>query len=275
MNTYDEVLSTVLDNLLASKNCEVVDDVLRQSMLELLRGRFREIANRTTNWSNHAGRCAPSYFDLERTFMRMNIRVGELKAMYEGQPDSLALVECKAPETQDQDFHSGPPPILSSTKAMVLASTAYIPDYLPPFPGAHTYKNSPIEKVTDRSYVAIRNRHAENELSTQKALNQYYLRCNPNISLFEETQRDGSGHVLDLGLPKKLPYSDALMPRNEVFDTDIYAPIEVITHKALDCRFLEKPKLHSSRPSPGNFEDEDVEMEERCSPGGLGIEKPN
>jgi len=38
MNTYDEVLATVLDNLLASKNCEVVDDVLRQSMLELLRG---------------------------------------------------------------------------------------------------------------------------------------------------------------------------------------------------------------------------------------------
>lgn len=163
----------------------------------------------------------------------MNIKVGELKAMYEGQPDSLVLVECNAPETQDQDFHSVPQPVLSSTKAVELASTTYIPDHLPPFPGAHTYKSSTIEKVTDRSYVAMRNRHAENELNTQNALNQYYLRCNPNISLFEETQLDGSGHVLDLGPPKKLPYSDALMPRNQVFDTDIYAPIEVITHKGI------------------------------------------
>ncbi|XP_043650976.1 transcription initiation factor TFIID subunit 8 isoform X2 [Drosophila teissieri] len=233
MNTYDEVLSKVLDNLLASKNCEVVDEVLRQSILELLRGRLREIAHRTSNWSNHAGRSAPSYFDLERTFTLMNIKVGGLKSICLGQPDSLAVVECPALETQDHDFHKGPQPMLSAAKAREMASTSYIPDYLPPFPGAHTYKNTLIEKITDRSYVAVRNRHAENEINTQKALNAFYLRCNPKISLFENAQGDGSGHVLDLGPPKKLPYSDALMPQSQVFDTDIYASMEVITHKAI------------------------------------------
>ncbi|EDW95043.1 transcription initiation factor TFIID subunit 8 [Drosophila yakuba] len=270
MNTYDEVLSKVLDKMLASRNCEVVDEVLRQSLLELLRGRLHEIARRTTNWSNHAGRSAPSYFDLERTFTLMNIQVGGLKSICLSQPHSLAAVECPALETQDQDFHKGPQPMLSATKAREMGSTSYIPDYLPPFPGAHTYKNTLIEKITDRSYVAVRNRHAENELNTQKALNAFYLRCYPTISLFENTQGDGSGHVLDLGPLNNVPYSDALMPQSQVFDTDIYASMEVITHKALDCRFLEEPKLRISRPSSENHEGEDVEMEEPSSNEGAG-----
>ncbi|EDV52644.1 transcription initiation factor TFIID subunit 8 [Drosophila erecta] len=262
MNAYDEILSKVLDKLLASRNCKVDDEVLRQSMLELLRNRFRDIAHRTTNWSNHAGRSAPSYFDLERIFILMNIHLGGLKSICQAQTGSLAMVECPALETPDQDFHKGPQAMLSGTKARELACSSYIPDYLPPFPGAHTYRNTLIEKTTDRSYVAVRNRHAENELSTQKALNGFYLRCNPKISLFENTQGDASGHILDLGAPKKLPYSDALMPQSQVFDTDIYASMEVITHKALNCRFLEEPKLRGSRTSSENREGDGEEMEE-------------
>ncbi|XP_017010585.3 transcription initiation factor TFIID subunit 8 [Drosophila takahashii] len=262
MNAYDEALSKVLDNLLAQKNCEVVDDVLRQSMLELLRDRFREIANRTTNWANHAGRSQPSYFDVERTFGLLDIKVGDLKAICQGHSESKAAVVFPGPQTCDQDFHRGPQPLLSASKPREMACTSHIPDYFPPFPGAHTFKNTVMEQVTDRSYVAVRNRRAENELNTQKALNGFYLRCGPNLSLFESGQSDEIGKVLSVGPPKKPAFLDALMPRSQVFEKDIYESKEEITHAALLCPFLMEPKEQSSRQSSGNYEGEDVEMQE-------------
>ncbi|XP_016989132.1 transcription initiation factor TFIID subunit 8 [Drosophila rhopaloa] len=262
MNSYEEVLYKVLDNLLADKNCEVKDELLRHSMVELLRGRFREIAIRTTNGANHAGRSTPSYFDLERTFGLMNIKVGDLKAICQGHSESAAVLECPEPQTCDEDFHRGPQPLLSGTKAREMGCNSHIPDYFPPFPGAHTYKNTVMEQVTDRSYVAVRNRHAENELNTQKALNRFYLGCNPKISLFENSQADNSCKVLTVGPPKKPAYLDALMPRSQVFEKDIYESKEEITHAALVCPFLMEPKEQSSRQSTGNYRGEDVEMQE-------------
>ncbi|XP_016955309.1 transcription initiation factor TFIID subunit 8 [Drosophila biarmipes] len=265
MNAYDEALSKVLDHLLAMKNCEVVDEVLRQSMLALLRDRFREIANRTTNWSNHAGRTEPCYFDVEATFDRMDIKVSDLKAICQADSEAEDVVECPEPETCDQDFHRGPQPMLCATKPREMACTSHIPDYLPPFPAPHTYRNTVMEQVTKRSYLTARERHAENQLNTQRALNGFYLRCNPKLSLFESNQNNEVGNVLAVLPPKKPSFLDALMPRSQVFETDIYENKEEITHAVLRCRFLKEPKEpreQSSHRPVEHCQAEDVEMQE-------------
>ncbi|KAI8040261.1 transcription initiation factor TFIID subunit 8 isoform X1 [Drosophila gunungcola] len=266
MNSYEEVLFKVLDNLLAEKNCDVKDELLRHSMVDLLRNRFREIAVGTSNGANHAGRSAPSYFDLERTFGLMDIKVGDLKAICQGHSaEAVPLLECPVPQTLDEDFHKGPQPMLSGTKGREMGCNSHIPDYFPPFPGAHTYKNTVMEQVTDRSYVAVRNRHAENQLNTKKALNGFYLGCSPNASLFENSKPDDSCRLLTVGPPKKPAYVDALMPRSQVFEMDIYETKEEITHAALVCPFLMEPKEQISRQSTENCGVEDVEMQEPCS----------
>ncbi|XP_017080595.2 transcription initiation factor TFIID subunit 8 [Drosophila eugracilis] len=282
MNAYEEALSQALDELLAMKNCEVVDVVLRQSMLELLRDseypkkkskiaipinhrllkEIREIAVRTTNLSNHAGRTAPSYFDLERVFGLMKINAGDLKATAQRHLETGEVVECPAPQTLDQDFHKGPQPMLTASRPREMGCITHIPDYFPPFPGAHTYKNTVMEQVTDRGYITVRNRHADNELNIQKALNKFYLKSSPKITLIESGSGDVSGQVLAPGPPKKPSFLDALMPRNQVFDTDIYENKEEITHGALICPFLMDPKERRSDQSPGHFVGDDVEMQE-------------
>ncbi|XP_017048532.1 transcription initiation factor TFIID subunit 8 [Drosophila ficusphila] len=265
MNSYEEALYKVLDNLLAAKNCEVQDELLRHSMVELLKDRFREIAVRTTNGANHAARSSQSFFDLERTFAMMNIKVGDLKAICQGQQESEseAIVECPGAQTRDEDFHRGPQPMLSmTTKAREMGCNSHIPDYLPPYPAAHTYKHTIMKQVTDRSYVTVRTRHAENQLSTVKALNRFYLGCSPSISLFENQQGDDSCRVLSVVPPKKPAYLDALMPRSQVFETDIYECKKEITHGALVCPFLMEPKKYSSPQSTGNYRGENVEIQE-------------
>jgi len=160
----------------------------------------------------------------------MNIQVRDLVAVCRGHSESEDVVKCPEPQTCDQDVHRGPQPMLCATKPREMACTSHIPDYLPPFPGPHTYRNTVMEQVTDRSYLAVRERHAENQLNTQKALNAFYLRCSPKLSLFESIQSDEVGSVLAVVPPKKPSFLDALMPRSEVFEKDIYEYKEEITH---------------------------------------------
>ncbi|KAH8286607.1 hypothetical protein KR054_012196 [Drosophila jambulina] len=230
MNCYEEALYKVVDQMLMAKDCGLEDGFMRHSLVELLRNKIREIGTRTTNGSNHAGRTAPTFFDLERTFGQLGIVAADLKAMCCSQKRTQPHVRCPEPKTRDEDFHKGPEPMLTETSSRELAGCSHIPDSFPPFPGTHTYKSTFIKKSTEKSYEAVRRCQAENQLSAQRALNGFYLGCEPSLSLTGNNHSTNSFKVLVVDPREKMACMDALMPRSEVFEKDIYEAPDEITH---------------------------------------------
>ncbi|KAH8380615.1 hypothetical protein KR009_011785, partial [Drosophila setifemur] len=234
MNRYEAALFQFLDQMLAEKNCKVENDLLRHSMVELMRNRFREIAVRTINGANHAGRTAPCYFDLERTFRLMGIRARGLKATKQGLGHSLPpLVQCRKPRTRDEDFLKGPQVMLTTTSPREMANNAHVPDYFPPFPAPHTFRNTLMQQCPDREYVRVRNQQAENQMSLQKTMNAFFLDSMPSVSLFRYPQADQRFNLLQVDRPLKPAFLQALMPCEQLFDEDIYDPKDEITHAGI------------------------------------------
>ncbi|XP_017098322.3 transcription initiation factor TFIID subunit 8 [Drosophila bipectinata] len=259
MNRYDKALYDVVDSMLAARKCVVEDQQIRHQLVELLRNKLCEIAVQTTNGANHAGRTSASYFDLERAFRLMGIEAGDLKSVKEGYPPVKA-VRCPAPRTQQQKICRGPKRMLTATPKKEMAKLSYVPDYLPPFPPAHTYKGTLMEKRPNKTYVTARICQSGNQQGLKKALNGFFLNAYPSTPIFPKFEGDTKFNLLEIGTSQTPPYLRALKPRDQIFETDIYEVKEEITHESLNCPFLMEPKLKSSRQSGQLGCGEDVEM---------------
>lgn len=261
MNPYENALIQVVEHLLKERNCYVSNSLVRDRLVIMLRMReflvctsnillsfpllsgLRYIAVSVSNGANHAGRTTPSYFDVERTLRQLGVQVQDLRAVRsaseKSQQSQKALVKFRTCETRDEDFHQCSQ--LDTHPERSSRSGRHIPKFLPPFPSVHTYRNSIMEIYTDRNYVSQRERRAQHRISTQCALNGYYVRTRKTMSLFSEPQRgteflgksraNCTGYisnklflslVLSSNQPKQAAYRDALMPRDEIFDEDIY-----------------------------------------------------
>ncbi|KAH8257409.1 hypothetical protein KR038_008695 [Drosophila bunnanda] len=231
MDTYDKVLYKVVHQMLRAMNCSVENGFLLHSLVDLLRNKIRDIGIRVSNASNHAGRTVPSFFDLERTFTQMGFGPIDLRNTCRTQNYRLRSVQCPQPKTLDEDFHKGPKPMLTETSTRELAGCSHIPENFPPFPGSHSFKGTLIKKSTKKSYAAVRRCHALNQHCAQRALNRFYLGCEPNLSLTGNNQSaEDSFKVLIVDPRQKMACLDALMPRSEVFEKDIYEHKDEITH---------------------------------------------
>ncbi|KAH8235109.1 hypothetical protein KR032_008833, partial [Drosophila birchii] len=229
MNNYDKTLYKVVDQILMAKECGLEDSFMRHSLVDAMRNKIREIGTRSSNAANHAGRTMPSFFDLERTFDQMGFGVADLHVMLRSR--NQRPVVCPKPKTRDEDFHKGPQPMLNETSSRELAGCSHIPDNFPPFPGAHSYKGTFMKKSTEKTYEEVRESHAENQRSAQRALNGFYLGCEPNLSLTGNPRStDDTFKVLVMDPRQKMACLDALMPRSEVFEKDIYEDKDEITH---------------------------------------------
>lgn len=162
------------------------------------------MAESISNGANHAGRTKPCYFDVERTLRQLGVQVVDLKALRiasEESQTSQPIVKFSGCETRDEDFHQYPQ--LEINQDRLSRNGHHIPKFLPPFPSLHTYRNTMMDIFTDRNYVSQRERRAEHRISTQCALNEYYVRTLPTTSLFSEPQ-DGKEFMGKLG--KDLTY---------------------------------------------------------------------
>lgn len=148
------------------------------------------MAESISNGANHAGRTTPCYFDVERTMRQLGVQVADLKALRIASEESQTqqpIVKFTACETRDEDFHQYPQ--LEINQDRLSRNGHHIPKFLPPFPSLHTYRNTMMDIYTDRNYVSQRERRAQHRISTQSALNEYYVRTRPTTSLFSEPQR--------------------------------------------------------------------------------------
>lgn len=156
------------------------------------------MAESISNGANHAGRSTPCYFDVERTLRQLGVQVADLKALRSASEESKipqALVKFPGCGTRDEDFHQYPQ--LEINQDRLSRNGHHIPKFLPPFPSLHTYRNTLMDIYTDRNYVSQRERRAQHRISTQSALNEYYVRTRPTTSLFSEPQqgRDFKGKL--------------------------------------------------------------------------------
>lgn len=140
-----------------------------------------------SNAASHAGRTVPCYFDVERTFRLLGIRVKDLETLRNDKLQEMpAITNLLAVELRDKDIHKSPQLDINQQRGQ--RSGHHIPKYLPPYPSLHTYKNTMMDIFTDRNYISERERRAQHHLNTQKAINGFYLRTEPTTSLFTESE---------------------------------------------------------------------------------------
>ncbi|KAH8415533.1 hypothetical protein KR222_002468 [Zaprionus bogoriensis] len=232
--------------------------MLRDKLVVLWHIRLREIAVSISSAASHAGRTTPCYFDVERTLKQLGVHGQELRKVRSAVDQAQAqgpIVKFPMFDTPDEEYHLSPQLDINQERGM--RSGRHIPKFLPPFPSVHTYRNTMMDMYTDRNYVSQREKLAQHRMSTQKALNGYYVRTQPTMSLFTEPQNGSEFLVLTLKKPKEPAYQSALMPRDEIFDVDIYEFNEQPNEKSKVSIYLKEPQLVSTRPSVPT-EDEDL-----------------
>ncbi|SPP85312.1 blast:Transcription initiation factor TFIID subunit 8 [Drosophila guanche] len=233
--------------MLDQKNIEVQDESVKRWMARQMGDKLSQIGTMTSIWASHAGRSQPGYFDVERTFKSMNITAGDLAAEVkanEGKP--MPKIDFPVPETRVH--HTPAKPLLGATSAKEMVKHPNVPSFLPPFPGPHTYKSTPMVPNNKIDYVESREKMALKRRQEKDNLNHLYKRMKQTVSLFSEPT--GRFDLLDLEPPKRPAYMDALMPRDQTYEIDIYGDNDPIPEQAPKNPFLMPPKPPGTPKTP-------------------------
>lgn len=100
---------------------------------------------------------------------------------------------------------------------------SYIPDYFPPFPDPHTYVRTTTHKQPISEYEAIRDKAASQKRDLEKALTKFVAKTgepNPKHSLFANNMNLNKYFPLISIQPTPLPFMNALLPKDQIFDDD-------------------------------------------------------
>ncbi|XP_034133551.1 titin [Drosophila guanche] len=247
MGIYEDTLVKVVEHMLDQKNIEVQDESVKRWMARQMGDKLSQIGTMTSIWASHAGRSQPGYFDVERTFKSMNITAGDLAAEVkanEGKP--MPKIDFPVPETRVH--HTPAKPLLGATSAKEMVKHPNVPSFLPPFPGPHTYKSTPMVPNNKIDYVESREKMALKRRQEKDNLNHLYKRMKQTVSLFSEPT--GRFDLLDLEPPKRPAYMDALMPRDQTYEIDIYGDNDPIPEQAPKNPFLMPPKPPGTPKTP-------------------------
>ncbi|XP_034110856.2 uncharacterized protein LOC117572266 [Drosophila albomicans] len=221
---YEDILTRAVQHMLTEKNVRVDDERLLKRLVMTLHMKVQEIGKCISVSSCHAGRSTTCYFDVERTFRVMGIRVTDLKAIRNASLKGHVTKPKTATRQPTNEVSLGSQRDIHDVGILDGGNHGgrHIPRFLPPFPGLHTYQTTREEQVMNRDYMDERTRLAKLKRKAQKATNAFYQRTMPTLSLFKTRQRNERFKVLKVMKPNQLPCFDALMPPNEILDLRIY-----------------------------------------------------
>ncbi|XP_034656212.1 glutamic acid-rich protein [Drosophila subobscura] len=247
MGIYEDTLIKVVEHMLAQKSIEVQDESVKRWMARQMGDKLSEIGTMASNWASHAGRSQPGYFDVERTFKSLNITAEDLAAEVKasaGKP----MPKIDFPEPETRVHHTPAIPLLGATSAKEMAKHPNVPSFLPPFPGPHTYKSTPMVPNNKIDHVEAREKMALKRRQEKDNLNGLYMRMKPTVSLISEPT--GRFDLLALEPPKRPAYVDALMARDQKYEVDIYGDNDAIPEQAPKNPFLMPPKPPGTPKTP-------------------------
>lgn len=114
-----------------------------------------------------------------------------------------------------------PPTILQTGQSRSLHS--YIPDYFPPFPDPHSYIRTPTQRQPVSEYETIRDKAASQKRDLERALTRFVAKTcesSPEHSLFAQNTNLNKYFPLISIRPSQLPFMDALLPKDQIFDDE-------------------------------------------------------
>ncbi|EDW33228.1 GL24583 [Drosophila persimilis] len=249
MFIYEEALTKVVQHMLTRKNIVVENESLALLLARKMGDRIADMARMTCDGASHAARSKPGYFDVEQTFIRMHIMsedlLDEVKAN-KGQPQpNIVLPD---PGMFARGYHTVSEPLLGGNSPNENTTRPNIPIFLEPFPGLHTYKKTPMEPVIEKDYLDARESKALQRLNEQEAINKIFKNQKPTVSLLNEPRRRYD--VFDVEPLKRPAYLDALMPREKIFETDVYENPDPIPRDGPVNPFFRESKSPSTPKTP-------------------------
>lgn len=164
--------------------------------------------------AEHNGRCEVNPNDVILSLIEMGINIDSL--IDYGKRRNFLRIPAPVKEAQQRQ-----PTILHIGQTRPLHS--YIPDYFPPFPDAHAYIRTTTHRQPITEYEAIRDKAATQKRDLERALTRFVAKTmgsSPEHCLFAQNPNLDKYFPLIGIQPSALPFMDALLPKDQIFDDD-------------------------------------------------------
>jgi len=180
----------------------------------MLQTLITEAARGSQMLAEHNGRCEVIPNDVILSLIELGLNVESVSDY--GKRRNLIRIPTPAKEQPQKQ-----PTILSAGQMRPLHS--YIPDHYPPFPDPHSYIRTPTHRQPISEYEAIRDKAACQKRDLERALTRFVAKTCESISehsLFANNAGLNKYFPLISIRPTQLPYLDALIPKDQIFDDD-------------------------------------------------------
>lgn len=181
----------------------------------MLQSLITEMGRTSQMMAEHNGRCEVTPNDLIITLIDMGLNVESILE-FANKKDLISRIPTpgrEQPQKQPTILHIG----------QTRPKHSYIPDYFPDFPDAHSYIRTPTQRQPISEYEAIRDKAASQKRDLERALTRFMAKTcesNPEHSLFANNASLNKFFPLISIRPSALPFLDALLPKDQIFDDD-------------------------------------------------------
>uniref|UniRef100_A0A6G1SKN9 Transcription initiation factor TFIID subunit 8 n=1 Tax=Aceria tosichella TaxID=561515 RepID=A0A6G1SKN9_9ACAR len=191
------------------------EEAVIETLTVMLQSLICEIARTSQMFAEHNGRCEVIPNDVFIALIEMGLNVESILNFANNRNVIFRIPTPGREPPQKQ------PTILHIDQTRPLHS--YIPNHFPPFPDAHSYIRTPTQRQPITEYEAIRDKAASQKRDLEKALTRYVARTcdsNPDHSLFANNASLNKIFPLISIKPSNLPFLDALLPKDQIFNDD-------------------------------------------------------
>lgn len=191
------------------------EEAVIETLTVMLQTLISEIGRTSQLFAEHNGRCEATPSDVIVALIEMGLNVESILKFANNRNVIFRIPTPGREPPQKQ------PTILHIDQTRPLHS--YIPNHFPPFPDAHSYVRTPTQRQPITEYEAIRDKAASQKRDLEKALTRYVARTcnsNPEHSLFANNASLNKIFPLISIKPSNLPFIDALLPKDQIFNDE-------------------------------------------------------
>lgn len=180
---------------------------------------INEAARGSQLLAEHNGRVETTPNDVILSLIEMGIDLDSLKEY--GKKRQPLRIPAPAKESQQKQ-----PALLHTGHTQ--PHPPYIPAHLPPFPDSHAWIRTTAHRQPITDYEAIRDKAATQKRDLERALTRFIAKMsrseknnNPEHSLFSKSPNLDKYFPLIPIQPSILPFMDALLPKDQIFDDEL------------------------------------------------------
>jgi len=203
-----KVLTTAVSSILLETGFDTAEHTVLETLSEILQSYIVEVGQSSRAYCELAGRTEPLAADVILALVNLGIDPSHLEKYAKRASKTFVAPPIPSPQPKQLSIlqagvkHPHPP---------------HIPTHLPPFPDPHAYIRTPTHKQPVTEYEAIREKSAAQKRDIERAVNKFATKTNETDNLFNSQD---NLYPLIACKPKFPPYLVALLPKDQVFDTE-------------------------------------------------------